>query len=165
MTTNPKETLLDWLRDAHAMEKALVGMLDKQAKRAEGHPAMKQKLEEHRDVTKMQMERLETVIKKMGGDTSTLKDLSYSIAGHVHNMVPASSPDGIVKIALANHGIENFEIACYKSLVAAAESMGETEVARVCRELLDQETEMANYLSHHIPHLTNEYLQKTAIKK
>ena len=164
MAPNNKETLLDWLRDAHAMENALVGMLERQTRRVEAHPSMKQKIEEHVQTTRRQKERLEVVIKKLGGNTSTVKDVTFWFAGNMQNLVPGSTPDAVVKIALANHGIEHFEIACYKSLIAAAESVGDQETARVCREILDEETEMANYLAHHIPRITTEYLQKLQAK-
>lgn len=164
MAPSQKETLLDWLRDAHAMENALVGMLETQAKRVEAHAGMKQKIEEHVQTTRRQKERLEGVIKKLGGNPSTVKDVTFWFAGNMQNLVPGAAPDSVVKIALANHGIENFEIACYTSLVAAAKEIGEQEVARVCQEILDEEKEMANYLAHHIPRLTTEYLQKTAAK-
>ena len=56
-----------------------------------------------------------------------------------------------------------FEIASYKSLIAAAESAGETEVARVCQEILQDEEEMAAWLDERVPEVTQLYLKREAV--
>lgn len=43
----PQENLLDWLRDAHAMEQQAEKMLKAQSERLEHYPALKARIEQH----------------------------------------------------------------------------------------------------------------------
>ncbi len=70
-----KENLLDWLRDAHAMEQQAETMLKGQASRIEHYPVLKARIEEHVEETIGQRELLERCIKRLGGSPSTLKDV------------------------------------------------------------------------------------------
>ena len=56
--TEIKENLLDWLRDAHAMEQQAEQMLKAQAGRIEHYPKLKARIEEHIQETVGQRERL-----------------------------------------------------------------------------------------------------------
>jgi ferritin-like metal-binding protein YciE len=51
------------------------------------------------------------------------------------------------------------EIACYRSLIAAAEELGEPEIARICGEILKQEEAMSAWLAQRIPAITRMTLQ------
>lgn len=52
--SNPQEHLLDWLRDAHAMEQQAEQMLKAQASRIENYPKMKARVEQHLEETRGQ---------------------------------------------------------------------------------------------------------------
>jgi ferritin-like metal-binding protein YciE len=67
--------------------------------------------------------------------------------------------DELIKNTLHDYGTEHFEIACYTSLSAAAEDLGDQETARVCQEILRDEEAMANFLFQQIPPTTIEMLQ------
>lgn len=43
----PQENLLDWLRDAHAMEQQAEKMLKAQSERLENYPQLKARIDEH----------------------------------------------------------------------------------------------------------------------
>lgn len=105
------------------------------------------------------------LIKQLGGDVSKIKELTGSIFSTVQGMVAVTPPDAIVKNSLANYAVENFEIACYTSLIAAAEAQGNTEVKRVCSEILEEEREMAKWLEHHLPRITQEYIGKVEMAR
>ena len=49
-----QENLLDWLRDAHAMEKQAETMLTKTAERLENYPQLRAKLQAHCEETRQQ---------------------------------------------------------------------------------------------------------------
>ena len=66
--------------------------------------------------------------------------------------------DEPVKIALANFGAENFEIACYRSLQAAAEHCGEHQIAEIASSILQEEEDMAIFLDGEIEALTRAHL-------
>lgn len=111
-------------------------------------------------MTREQRDRLKALIEKLGGDTSTAKTMLGNLIANVQALAGAMAPDAKVKNTLANYAIENFEIACYTSLIAAAESTGQNEVKKVCQEILEQERDMANWLQSNLPRITNEYLGK-----
>ena len=79
-TTKCEETLVDWLRDAHAMEKQAEQMLSNTAKRIEHYPELKSKIETHLDQTRRQAELVKGCLERHGESTSTLKDTAGSIA-------------------------------------------------------------------------------------
>jgi len=70
--------------------------------------------------------------------------------------------DEIVKNFLSDYAAEQFEIACYRSLVAAAEELGQPEIARTCEDILAEEQAMAQWLAEHIPEVTRMMLQQEA---
>ena len=66
--------------------------------------------------------------------------------------------DTVVKNALGDYAAENFEVACYTSLIAAAERVGDHETADVCRQILRDEEEMVDWLKGYIPMLTQTFM-------
>jgi rubrerythrin len=69
-------------------------------------------------------------------------------------MLHAFASDEVMKHALASYAFEQFEAACYRALVTAAEQAGEREVASTCATILREEEEMAAWLWEHLPQLT-----------
>ena len=74
--TQPTENLLDWLRDAHAMEQQAEKMLKAQAERLEHYPKLRGRIVQHIAETEGQQRLLVECIERLGGSTSTLKDLA-----------------------------------------------------------------------------------------
>jgi ferritin-like metal-binding protein YciE len=70
--------------------------------------------------------------------------------------------DEIVKGSLASYTFENMEIASYQILIAAAETAGQPAIAELCRENLQEEEEMAEWLMEHIPATTAQFMQRDA---
>lgn len=153
-----EENLMDWLRDAHAMEEQAETMLSAMAARIENYPQVKAKLEQHLEETRDQARRLEACIKRRGSDTSTAKDLMGKFAAMGQGMGGAMASDEIVKGSMAGYTFEHMEIAAYTVLVAAAEAAGDGETARTCRAILEQEVAMARWLEEHLPTVTRQYL-------
>src|SRR3954469_14789788 len=69
------ENLLDWLRDAHAMEEQAEHMLRAQIGRIEHYPVVKARIEQHLQETLGQQALLRERIEALGGSTSAMKDL------------------------------------------------------------------------------------------
>jgi ferritin-like metal-binding protein YciE len=158
MKKEPKEILITWLRDAHAMEKQLLKNLEKQSDRLGEYPAVQRRVAEHAEETRRHAERLESCLEGLGSDTSTFKDLMAKMGGASAPMGLALSPDEPVKATLTNIAAEHFEIACYRSLGAAAEACGEATVAAVARQNLADEEAMARFLEESLPETTRTYL-------
>lgn len=155
-----RKHLRDWLRDAHGMEMKAIEILEKQADRFEGHPEVQQRIRQHVTETRRQAERVAECISRNDGGSSTLKDIGGKLMGNMAALTNAMATDEIVKNAIADYAFENLEIASYRSLIAAAEAAGDEQTARVCREILQEEQEMASFLEQHIPSVTRSFLQK-----
>ncbi|MGE5479819.1 MAG: ferritin-like domain-containing protein [Chloroflexota bacterium] len=159
-TLKTRENLIDWLKDAHAMEQQAIEILEKQRDRLENYPEAKIRIAQHVEESKKQAERVASCIEMLDGGASTMKDTIGKVSGNISAMMNAMATDEVVKNAIANYSFEHFEIACYKSLIEAAREVGEDHVARVCEQNLNEEIEMAKWCEQNLPIITKEFLHR-----
>ena len=157
--TKSKQTLVAWLRDVHAMERASVDSLDRLADRLSRFPELAGRFREHWRESLAQVEHIERCLKNLGSDTSTFKDLATRFMGIAQAFAVAVVPDEVVKDCLVAYASRHFEIAAYVSLGAAALLLEEPDVARMCNDHLEQERAMASWLEQQIPDVTLEFLR------
>lgn len=157
-----KKDYIAWLNDAHAMELALVTMLEKQIKETEGKPDMRAKLEEHLEQTKRHAQLVEDCVERNGGSTSALKDIFGKTGAAVQGMGLSMMSDAMVKNVHGSYAAEHFEIATYTLLHAAAVEMGDDKTAEVRNDILQDEMEMADWLLEQLPHIAKEHLRHAA---
>jgi len=155
-----KETLIDWLRDAHAMESQAVEMLERQAERIKNYPDVLAKVQEHIEVSNRQADRLKQCLQRLGTDTSAIKTGVAMLIGNAQSLSGVVASDEIVKASIFDYSFEHFEIANYRALISAAEQAGEPEIARMLQPSLDEELEMAAWLEQRLPQLTKTYLER-----
>ncbi len=140
------------------MEVGGLPTLQDHAETAKDHAEMQSKLSQHATATQRHTELLEGCIKRLGGSPSALKEAVGTAFGKVTGLANLPAKDTVVKNALGDYAAENFEVACYTSLVAAAESVGDHETADVCKQILQDEEAMADWLKGYIPTLTQTFL-------
>ena len=158
--TNQMHTLVAWLRDAHAMERATVDTLDHLADRLyRPYPELAARFRQHWQETLGQVERIETCLKGLGSDTSTFKDLRNRFLGIAQAYAVEVLPDELVKDCLAAYASRHFEIATYISLGAAARNLERPAIEQMCEQNLQQERAMASWLEEQIPQATLEFLR------
>lgn len=145
------------------MEIAAIDLLKRQAQRIKNYPTLLERVDAHRAESESQAERLEGLLRGFGAKPSTGKSIVGKIGANLGAVIGTAAEDEVIKNALAAHAYEGFEIACYRSLVAAAEVFDAPEVARVCGEILREEEAMEAWLGQHIAPLTKDYLQKQAL--
>jgi ferritin-like metal-binding protein YciE len=162
MTTQPRDHLLVWLRDAYAMEGQAIELLERQIERLEHYPQILAKLEEHLTETRGQQAALEQTFNLLDSDPSALKTSVMKVAANIQGMLHGFASDEVMKHALASYAFEQFEAACYQALVTAAEQAGEREVVSTCSTILREEQAMASWLWDNLPHLTEQYMQRSA---
>jgi len=162
MATDYKANLLDWLRDAHAMEQQAESMLKAQADRLEHYPALKARILQHIEETRQQQRLLDGLITRMGGSPSAMKDLTAKVTAFGQGVSGMFMSDEVVKGAMSGYVFENMEIASYTILIAAADAAGDTETRSVCEQILVQEVEMAQWLLDHLPEITQAFLARDA---
>lgn len=157
-----KAHLLDWLRDAHGMEQQAIQMLTATSARIEHYPEFKQRIDRHLAETRGQADRLKQCIEERGGDTSLMKDLSGRMAAGMQGLGASMASDEIVKLALASYHFEHLEIASYRCLIAAAECVGDSDLAHLCRASLAEEEAMAAWCADWLPVVAQQFLRRSA---
>lgn len=160
--TTVQDNLLDWLRDAHAMEQQAESMLKGQAERLEHYPELKGRIIQHIEETQGQQRLLLECIERLGGSTSTLKDLAGKLMAFGQAVGGMVMSDEVVKGAMSGYVFENMEIASYTVLIEAAEAAGDTATAQACRSILKEEEAMAQWLKDHLPEITRAFLARSA---
>lgn len=131
-TSKNEELLVDWLRDAHAMEKHAEQVLSNTASRIENYPELRTQIERHLQETRRQVDLVRRCLERHNGSTSTVKDTAGRVIGFAQAMSGLFAEDEIVKASMGSYVFEAMEIAAYRSLIVAAEACGDQETKRVC---------------------------------
>lgn len=153
-----QKSVIDWLKDAHAMEAGGVTTLSDHAAAAREYPEVQAKLGAHAQATRRHAERLEERLERLGESPSSLKEAVGAAFSKVAGVANLPASDTVVKNALGDFAAENFEIASYRSLIAAAEAVGDHDTASVCGQILREEETMAGWLGEQIPAITRQFL-------
>jgi ferritin-like metal-binding protein YciE len=160
MAKTKKDALISWLNDAYAMEQSLVHNLEQKSKDAAdaGLTSLCARLDEHVEETKLHAEMVKSCVERLGGDVSRFKNLLAKTAGLFRGSTKGIYDDVSVKNILESYAAENFEIASYVSLIAAATDIGDDETVSICSTILEQEKAMADWIQRNVPLVTHEYL-------
>jgi ferritin-like metal-binding protein YciE len=144
MTIASLEQLLqEELRDIYDAEKQLVKALPKMAKAA-GSQELKEAIQEHLEVTKGQVQRLEEIFTSMGTKAQSkpcagMKGLIQE--GEEKIEQKAADPFHDAGLIGAAQRVEHYEIAAYGTARAMAERPGLDEVAELLQETITEEEE------------------------
>jgi ferritin-like metal-binding protein YciE len=158
--TRAEENLMDWLRDAHAMEEQAEKMLSATAARLENYPELKARVNQHLEETRVQARLVRGCIERRGGSTSATKDVMGKMVAMAQGLSGMFVSDEVVKASLASYAFEHMEIASYKALIAAAEVAHDSETQRVCEQILPQEEAMAQWLADHLHDTVVKFLAR-----
>lgn len=156
--TDAKDHLLSWLKDAHAAEEQAITMLSNLSGRLNDYPELKSRVEQHVEETRTQSERVRQCLERHGTDASMLKDAGTKLMGLGQAFSGIFTSDEVMKGLLASYTFEHMEIASYRILIAAARRLGDTEMAGVCEEILQEEKAMAKWLEDHVEGITDRFL-------
>ncbi|MEZ2299309.1 ferritin-like domain-containing protein [Variovorax sp. RCC_210] len=155
-----EENLMDWLRDAHAMEEQAEKMLSATADRLKNYPVLKERILAHLDQTRQQGRQVRECIVRRGGSPSTVKDVAARITATAQGLSGMFVADEVVKAALSSYTFEHMEIASYRILIAAAREVGDEATQRTCEAILVEEEAMAAWLLEQLPAITQQFLQR-----
>jgi ferritin-like metal-binding protein YciE len=156
------EQLTMWLNNAHAMELALVRVLQNHARDARELPEMRDRIEQHLEETHRHADLVGDCLERIGAKPSTLKSVAGNVLGMMQGASTGMFHDELLRNVVADFAAENLEIACYTSLMEAAEAAGLPEIADICSEILQEEEAMAAWLEEQIPEVTRLVMQQTA---
>lgn len=158
MSKAPTEHLLEWLRDAHAMEEQAEKMLEAQASRLENYPALQARIRQHLEETRRQATLIRGCIERHGSSTSGFKDMGGKLMAMMQGLGGSMAEDEVIKGGMASYAFEHFEVSAYTALIAAAEACGDEQTRRVCEDILGEEKAMADWLAMSLPETVRQFL-------
>ena len=137
-----KEFFVECLQDIYYAEKQIVKTLPKLSKAATSEE-LKGAFEEHLEVSKNQIVRLEEVFEKLGKKAKTKKcEAIEGIIAEGESII-ADTEKGTatrdVGLILAAQKVEHYEIATYGGLAQLAQTLGQSEVADLLHTTLEEE--------------------------
>jgi len=153
--------LVQYLTEAYGKEKELETALGAHIQIA-SRPAYKKRLQEHLKETKQHAKLVERRLKKLGGGGVTAKlteVASRGVAtakGPLHAVRGTGAEEKQLKNAKTEFSEEHEEIATYLAIETLAESVGDTDTAKLARGIRREEERMAAFLEKQIPLLTKD---------
>lgn len=159
MAATAQDYYLGWLRDAQAMEKQALTMLQAQDPRMADYPDIQARIRQHAQETEMQLTRIQQILDRHDADGSLVKDLAARAMAGSQALGGMMASDEPVKAAMMSYTFEQMEIASYLSLIATAEYVGDALAIPVLQTTLDEEIEMANWLEENIEEVTRLFLE------
>lgn len=133
----------DELKDIYWAEKALLKAIPKMIKNATSDE-LNSALEDHLEVTTTQVERCEQVFEMMNKPARAKKCEAMDGLIREAQDIMESTAEGVVRdagIISAAQKIEHYEIASYGTLCAFAKTLGESEIADLLEQTLNEEKE------------------------
>ena len=157
--TEIRETVTSWLRDAHAMEAAAVDNIEKNIDEFEDYPTVQQVFRDDLDASRRNSQELETALERLDDDRSVLKEMGMKFASAMQSLV-TGAPDDVVKHMLAAQAYKHFEVASFRSLSTAAETIGDPQIKALCDRAGDEKEQLAARYEEELPQVTRDYLAR-----
>jgi len=152
-----RELFVTGLKNAHALEKQALSIMEPQVARIENYPEVADMLRNHIEETNGQIARLDEIMDRLDVSASGIKDTALSMVGGMAALGHSMAGDEILKNSFANYAFENFEIASYKSLMILAEEGGFRDALPLLQQTLTEEQRMAEWIDQSLPMITRRY--------
>jgi len=162
---NIKDEIIDWLRDAYAMERSQEAALEKIHNNSSESIQCRTAAATHLAESRQHADTVESLLRSLGEDISSFKTGLGVIAEKINGIGTNLSHDEAIKDLLSNYAIEHFEIACYSAIAAAADVAGLSHIANECRQIILEEEKMAEIIRKELPRSVQEYFGATAMAK
>jgi ferritin-like metal-binding protein YciE len=137
-----QEFFMDSLKDIYWAEKALTKALPKMSKNATSEE-LKKALDEHLEITKKQVDRLEQVFEALGEKAQAKTcDAMKGLVEESESIIDETKDDTYTRDAaliIAAQKVEHYEIATYGGLVQLARTMNQPAIARMLETTLNEE--------------------------
>jgi ferritin-like metal-binding protein YciE len=129
------------LKDLHSAERQIIQALPKMIKAA-SHPELKAAFQEHLDITKEHLARLDRIFEALGkkGTGKKCKGMEGVIADGKELLEENISPEALDAglISAAQH-VEHYEMAGYGTVRTYAALLGEKEAEKILQQTLNEE--------------------------
>ncbi|MGE5568356.1 MAG: ferritin-like domain-containing protein [Rhodospirillales bacterium] len=160
-----QELLSEELKDLYDAEKQLTKALPKMAKEADSDQ-VRAAFEEHLEVTKRQVERLEEAFQALGEKPKSrpCKGMKGILDEGQEHLEENTGVQDVIDFVLIDGGkkVEHYEIAAYNSAVELAEALGNKAVSRLLRQTLTEEERMDKKLDQLSGRLLKKIVRQAA---
>jgi ferritin-like metal-binding protein YciE len=168
--TRDTKTYIAWLNNAHAQEICMAKMYAMHAKdvsRGLNHfPDLADRLFAQSSRCKSQADRMASCIRRVSGrNPSPIKRAIGYAMGIMLGFTGDITIDKVIMNNLTDHGMIQFEVSAYQTLVAAAQTMEDKETEHVCREILKEEETFAQWMGNQAAPKGREFLIRTRAKE
>lgn len=141
MEDDVREMLTEELKDAYSAEKQALRCMQK-AVRSASDPALREGIQMHIEQTQTHIERVESALEQL--DARPGRKVCEAMRGLVEeaqNQIGEHDKGPIMDLVIVAgmQRIEHYEIAAYGTNCALAEALGESEVAKLLRQTLEEE--------------------------
>lgn len=155
-----RDTLIEWLRDAYAMERGMEQMWKRTCEDPRVSASMREIARQHLAETNSHAVEVERCLKLLGSDTSLVKTGIAEASGLIQETLTSFASDKRVKDLLTACAGEHFEIACYTAIQTAAQILGEESIMDSCDSIIADEKRMAKWLEQNVADVVHAYLSE-----
>lgn len=152
--TEPKELLKHELGDLLYAERRFLTATRKMVRETQT-PPLRKRIEEHVRETERQIERLEQAFAAIGEKAKAERcDAAIGLREEHDSFKSGENPSEALLEAFdlgSGLRVEHYEIAAYRSAIAVAKALGEDECAKILKESLSEEEDMAKFLEKSAP--------------
>lgn len=144
---DPRERLVTYLADAHAIEAQAIQLMKSGRKMSEDHPSLAALFDQHLVESKRHQEVLEQRLESLGGSRSVLKDAALRIGGLNWSMFFRTQPETPARFAAFAYAFEHLEIGGYEQLWRVAERAEDDVTVSAVHMIMEEERRAAGKLA------------------
>lgn len=157
-----QDKLISYITDAIALEENVDQMLGGMIATTEDE-AMRTRLEQHREETKLQKDRLRERLESYGHSESAMKNVAARAGAAMKGVLDMGRGDKAGKNARDGYATEHLEIASYELLERVATMAGDEETAAVARTNRGEEEDMARFIEAHWDDVAAQSLREEGV--
>lgn len=157
-----REQLVEHLDEAYAMEQSVLRLLDGMISTTRD-PEIVRELEHHKLQTEGHAERIKARLEANGGSPSLVREAGGILGALAKLPLDLVRGQKAGRNARDGYASEHMEIAAYELLARIAERAGDEETVRACREIVDEERELARTIEQSWDRFAELSLQEAGV--
>jgi ferritin-like metal-binding protein YciE len=143
------DKLADYIEDALALEESVVDQLDSLIGSVERSPLLMEMLQRHRQVSRLQVDRLKTRLERLGRGTPVRKRIEGMALTLIKNVSDVLRTDAPGKVGRDVYLLAHTQVAAYELLSRTAGAAGDSETRDLARQHLDEDKKCAEEVVEH----------------
>ncbi|MCL5410924.1 MAG: ferritin-like domain-containing protein [Patescibacteria group bacterium] len=156
--------IINFLKDAYAMEEAIIEILEQHASDTEDID-IKMALEDKVESIAEQAEKIKDRVEELDDEVSTAKTGLAFVIRNMEEYHQGFEKGRIIKDTIIEYGIDCFQKATFKAIFTAAEVCRDDKTMKLCEELIGDERGTSEYLDHNLAGVVINYINHETIEK